>query len=256
MSLQGKRIVITRAAHQARGLAALLRERGATPVLYPCIDIVPPDDTSALDAALRRSDSFAWLVLTSKNTVRILAQRSDALGITPTFRSVAAVGKSTAALFTKYFDEQVTFVPDEQTADGLLRSMPVQPDERLFLPQSELADDALAQGWRVRGVYVTAMTAYRNVIGTGGDEVPALLADQRVDAITFTSSSTVDHFAQRIAPQTASHVPAACIGPSTAQAAREHGYQHIIMPAQYTLDDLVNALDVWFAAQTSEPQKL
>ena len=51
--LSGKHVVNTRALHQAAELDALLRERCAEPISYPCIDIRPPEDCAALDAALR-----------------------------------------------------------------------------------------------------------------------------------------------------------------------------------------------------------
>ncbi|MCX7671089.1 MAG: uroporphyrinogen-III synthase, partial [Anaerolineae bacterium] len=81
--LQGKRIAVTRAAHQAGELDDLLRRRGAEPLPYPCIAIAPPADTGPLDAALRElaAGAFDWLVLTSRNAVDVLADRLAALGL-------------------------------------------------------------------------------------------------------------------------------------------------------------------------------
>ena len=73
--LQGKAIVVTRAPHQADALALLLAEAGAMPMFYPCVDIAPPDDSVPFDAALRAvsAGEFAWLALTSANTVWAMA---------------------------------------------------------------------------------------------------------------------------------------------------------------------------------------
>ncbi|MCA9871777.1 MAG: uroporphyrinogen-III synthase, partial [Anaerolineae bacterium] len=83
--LAGKRIVVTRAAEQAGDLDELLRERGATPLPYPCIAIAVPEDAAPLDEALRglAAGGYDWLVLTSRNAVAILAERLDALDLAP-----------------------------------------------------------------------------------------------------------------------------------------------------------------------------
>jgi len=102
--LKGKRILVTRAAHQAGKLSEGLRALGAEPVEVPVLEIQPPADRAPLDRALRALDSYDWLILTSANTVRALADRSQALGLslTPGPRlQVAAVGEATAAAARK-----------------------------------------------------------------------------------------------------------------------------------------------------------
>src|SRR5262245_22252377 len=99
--LRDKRVVITRALHQAEEMAALLRERGAQPLLYPCIAITPPDDTRLLDTALKAVErgGFDWLVLTSANTVYALDERLKALGLNVGALAnlrIAAIGRVTA----------------------------------------------------------------------------------------------------------------------------------------------------------------
>jgi uroporphyrinogen-III synthase len=71
------KVVVTRAAHQASDLASLLEARGAVPVLYPCIAIVPPEDTRELDEGIRRASKggFDRIVFTSANTVFAVSSR-------------------------------------------------------------------------------------------------------------------------------------------------------------------------------------
>jgi hypothetical protein len=98
-ALSGKRVVVTRAPHQAEELVSLLRDYGARPIFYPCIDIAPPEDTTALDAALRDVAAFDWLILTSANTVRALATHLEALGLPLSMLGhlrAVAVGPATA----------------------------------------------------------------------------------------------------------------------------------------------------------------
>ncbi len=241
MSLQGKRVVVTRAAHQAGELADLLRQRGAVPVLYPCIALVPPQDTTALDYVLRNLAAFDWLILTSANTVDILRLRAARLNIAPRLK-VAAVGAATAAALRDALGIEADFIPAVQTAEHLAEALPLRPGERVFLPQSAIARPHLRQILSERGAHVTAITAYKTTVGTGGEDVPYLLETGQIDALTFTSSSTVTHFVQRAG--TVSEVPAACIGAATAQTAREAGFGCVIAPdADYTLTGLVAVLE-------------
>ena len=59
--LFGKKIVITRAAEQARDFAERLEEAGAEVIPFPTIQIMPPDDWSAADAALKNLGAFDWV---------------------------------------------------------------------------------------------------------------------------------------------------------------------------------------------------
>src|SRR5687768_9095430 len=129
--LAGKRVVITRAAHQSSELADLLQQRGAEPVLYPCIAIAPPEDTAALDRALEavaRGD-FDWLVLTSANTVLRLAEHLEVSTFQrPSFAGlqVAAVGAATAEAAEKLLSVMVNVLPEAFRADALARAIDPQ----------------------------------------------------------------------------------------------------------------------------------
>jgi uroporphyrinogen-III synthase len=81
LPLAGRRILVTRARHQAGKLSEGLSLLGAEPVEVPVIEIQPPSDFAPLDRALRQLDSYDWLILTSANTVRALADRAAALGL-------------------------------------------------------------------------------------------------------------------------------------------------------------------------------
>ncbi len=81
-TLQGKRVLVTRAREQASALEQQLQSVGAIPLAFPTIRIVPPTDHyAALDAALRQLNAFDWAVFTSVNGVKHVWQRLDALGL-------------------------------------------------------------------------------------------------------------------------------------------------------------------------------
>jgi uroporphyrinogen-III synthase len=254
--LAGKRIVITRAAHQAGEIENLLRGRGAEPLLYPCIAIVPPDDTSMLDSALHQAaqGNFDWLVLTSANAVLVLAQRLEALKIsTDNLKSLslAAVGPATAEATRNLLKLETAVIPEEYSAEALVYALRPTPGMRVLLPQADLARPTMAEGLMATGATVTTVIAYHTVRGTGEVDLPALLAKRQVDAITFTSPSTVRNFLERMRaeggnPDKLRDMIVACIGPSTAKAARELGLTVAVLPAEHTLEGLVEALERHF----------
>ncbi len=243
MSLRGKRVVVTRAPHQAGALGAALEQRGAVPVAYPCIDIALPDDMALLGDALDHLNRYDWAVITSPNTTRMLRN----FAVDWSKLKIAAVGATTAEAVRKDFGVTVDFVPTQQLGEVLAAEMPVQPGEQVFLPQSALADDTVAKALRERSATVDALTAYENVIGTGGVDLPAMLDAGEVDALTFTSGSTVENLKVRLG-RVPLDFPAACIGPATGEVALAHRYKTVIIPErEYSLEGMLDALAGYFA---------
>jgi len=252
--LAGIRVVVTRAPHQAAEMADLLRQAGAVPLLYPCLEISPPEDTEPLDAVLLSAASreYDLLVLTSVNTVYILAQRLAALDIALSDLPAAAVGPKTAAAAEAMLGLNVTLVANKHVAESLADELSPTPGERLLLPQSAIARTVLADRLRAAGAQLTVVEAYRTCLGQGGDPVPDLLADKMIEAITFTSSSTVTNFLKRLKKEGGDRrhlndVCLAAIGPVTAATMAEEDLPVDVMPADYTLKGLVNALEKTFA---------
>jgi uroporphyrinogen-III synthase len=77
LPLAGRRVLVTRAAHQAGKLSEGLRALGVEPVEVPVLEIRPPASFEPFDAALRQLDSYDWLILTSANAVRALVERAS-----------------------------------------------------------------------------------------------------------------------------------------------------------------------------------
>lgn len=253
MSLKEKRIIVTRAPHQAAKLVKMLQNKDAVPLIYPCIDIAPPENSSELDSALRNLKAYDWLVLTSSNTVLALCRRIGALQLDINWSQVkiAAVGPSTTSAIESLFGMKPDFVPKRYNGKTLARTLPFHEDMCVFLPQSNIAGMDTAEILQNRGIDVTVVSAYENVVGQGGDNIPTYLEEGRVDAITFTSGSTIDGFVYRIEPLTAYNLPAACIGSSTADIAENYGFKNIIVPKKFTLKNMLEALEQHFTKPRS-----
>lgn len=254
--MKEKRIIVTRALHQTAELDKLLCSHGARPLSYPCIAIAPPENVTPLDAAVQAAacDNFDWLVVTSANAALVLAQRLKKLRMAPANLAniaVAAVGPATAEAIQNLLNLKVTLVPDEYVAGSLAAALRSVLPVRILVLQADIARSTLVQELSTAGATVTAVVAYRTVQGSGGINLPALLATNQVDAITFTSPSTVVNCVRRLAteggnPNHLATVCLACIGRVTAQAVRNLGFPVTVMPAVYTLEGLVAGLEEYF----------
>jgi uroporphyrinogen-III synthase len=253
-SLAGKQVLNTRAVHQAAELDALLSARGALPLAYPCIRIEPPLDCSALDEVLGEAAAggFDWLVLTSANAVHVIAGRLASLevGPLPARLHMAAIGAGTAQAAKRELGRLPELVPDDARAEALLAAFPSQAALRVLVPQGELARPLLARELAERAC-VVALVAYRTLAGSGGVDLPALLATGQVDAVALTSPSTVRNLATRLGRgeeslRALAAVPAVCIGPLTADAAAQLGLP-IIEARRQSLTGLVDALETFFS---------
>ena len=253
--LSGKRIVVTRARHQAPPLEALIREYGGIPIAYPCIEIKLPAEPYDLDSHLRDLHNFDWLALSSSNAVWALAERARAVGAEREFANIkiAALGPATSAELRRQFSRAADFTPTLYSAEGLARQLPLEQGDRVLLPQSDLADEKTARILRARGGAVTALVAYRTIAGTGGLDVPSLIVQGEIDALSFASPSAVRYFRQRCPLEGALRLPALCLGPSTAKAAGDYRFQELIKPSNISLGGMMSALSDYFAARDVAP---
>ena len=242
--LAGRRIVVTRSRAQASQLSARLRDLGAEPLEVPAIRITEPaDGGAALRAAVVAIATYDWLILTSPNGVeRTLELVADVRSLAGT--RIAAIGPGTAAALRAHRIE-ADLVPERFVAEALLGAFPDGPG-RVVLARAAVARDVLPDGLRAKGWDVDVVEAYRTL----GAELPAHVLDRAAgaDAITFTSSSTVERF---VAQAGRDRVPpvVACIGPVTAATAREHGLRVDIEAPVHTIDGLVDALVAFYAAR-------
>jgi uroporphyrinogen III methyltransferase/synthase len=251
--LSGKRVLITRARERAQGAAELLRERGAEPVVVPTIEIHPPSDPAPLASAVAalRDGTYGWVAFTSANAVeRTWAAVAEAGGDATWFARarLAAIGPATArALGDHGLHADIT--AKESVGEGLAADMLAKMGEksRVLFPRAAVAREALRDALRAAGYLVDAVTAYET--RPPPPDTIAGLVDElehgRIDAVLFTSGSTVDNLCDVLgarAPQLLSRVRVACIGPFTADSARRRGLRIDVTAREHTLPALVDAL--------------
>ncbi len=249
--LAGRHIAITRPRRQAADLASRLEALGAQVTALPAIAIEPVDDPSQLDVALGELAIYDWIVFTSANGVLAFERRLQANALDWTARQrarVAAIGPATAAALQA---EGVTadLVPSEYIAEKLVDTLGNVAGQRILLPRADIARETLRDELRLRGADVNEIAAYRTVAQPLAPELlECVLRTERVDAITFTSSSTVRSLIESLRasdydPQQALvGIALACIGPITAASLRECGLEPGLVAQEYTVAGLVAAL--------------
>jgi uroporphyrinogen-III synthase len=228
LPLTGQRVLVTRASHQAGQLSEGLRALGAEAVEVPVIEILPPASLESLDAVLRQFAQYNWLVLTSANAARAIAERAAQLGIEldqPATMKVAAVGQATAAAAVAA-GFQVTFIPESYVAESLLEGMKGQVSgKKILLVRASMARDVIPEALRSEGAELDVADAYRNVLPEATPDLLRRVLEGKIDAATFTSSSSVTHLEEAArrawVPWPLEGVRAISIGPITSQTLRD-----------------------------------
>ena len=242
LPLADRTLVVTRATDQAGTLSGALADRGARVVELPVIAIADPvDGGAALAVAVADVDAFDWVVVTSPNGARRIADRLD--GTIPSDTRFAAIGpRSAVPLIAAGL--AVDLIPVRAVAEGLLGEFPPPPDGggRILLARAEVARDVLPDGLRAAGWDVDVVVAYRNVEPDTDPEV--LAAAREADAVVFTAESTVRRYTDLAGGPTPAL--AICIGPISATAAAEAGYS-VVEADPHSVEGLVDAACAWTA---------
>jgi uroporphyrinogen III methyltransferase/synthase len=257
--LFGKRIVVTRSLEQAGELIDMLEERGAQAIPAAAIRIAPPEDLAALDRACLEASGFDWIVFTSGNAVDSFMDRLLSTTDVRELKGVriCTIGSTTAMRVARY-GIRVDLTPPEFRAEAVvdaLKSTGPLEGVRFLLPRADIARDLLAEELRQAGADVTDVVAYRTIPTAadrdGGPDIYRMLLDRQIDAVTFTSASTVRNFVAMLGRDQAIDLlrttVIASIGPVTAEAAQQLDIHTSVMPARYTIPDLVDALVEHFA---------
>jgi uroporphyrinogen-III synthase len=253
-ALAGRRILVTRAPHQASELADRLRALDAEPILIPTIEIARPQSYASLDAALLQLASFDVVAFTSANAVSSFAERVRHLGIGPAPKRIAAVGPSTAkALET--FSLRADIIPPVYTAESLGETLrPEASGRNVLLVLAEDAPHILHDSLSSAGARVTVVAAYSNRIPAASlGAIRELFGNELhwPEAITFTSASTARNLTALLesARMALPHsIVRASIGPLTTRALAELDLPPQIEAREATIASLVDALAAHFSA--------
>ena len=266
--LFGRRILVTRPKGQAPELADLLEALGAETIAAPMIRILPPDDYGPLDDACTHAGRYDWIVFTSANAVDAFMARLQASPLDVRALHgprLCAVGPATAERLAGH-GLKVDLIPTEYRAEGVSLAIAEQGSvrgARVLLPRADIGREVIARDLRAQGAEVTEVVAYRTVATEpdreGEPDIYRLLLDRRIDVVTFASASAVRTFVNILGAEPAVDLlrttVVAAVGPLTATAAAKLGIHTTIMPADYTIPAMVDAIAEYFQKLKAESRQ-
>jgi uroporphyrinogen III methyltransferase / synthase len=239
--LFGRAVVVTRAREQASELRQRLEGLGAEVIELPAIAIEP------VDFEVPPLERYGWLVFTSANGVHAFYERGlvpaglDARALAGV--RIAAIGPGTAAALAGR-GVRADLLPERFVAESLLEAFPAprSDGERVLLARADRARDVLPAGLSGRGYEVDVLAVYRTV--TAAPDPVAVERARRgdVDALTFTSSSTVTNLCDLLGNVPDPQPVVASIGPVTSKTAEEQGLRVDVEATEHTIDGLVDAV--------------
>ncbi len=243
--LFGNKVVVTRAAHQAPELVAMLGELGAEVLVQPAIEIGQPDDWEAVDRAIERLGEIDWLVFSSSNGVRSFLDRlltkSD-LRLLGSLK-LAAIGPGSAEELARYH-LRADVVPGEYRAEALADALRGEAElgKRFLLLRASRGREVLADELTVHGGQVEQVVVYTSCdVPTVDEEILRLLRADKVDWVTVTSSAIARSLVQ-LWGEDLRRARLASISPITSAALRELGYEVAAEASNYTIPGLVSAI--------------
>ncbi|EKE04024.1 MAG: hypothetical protein ACD_20C00118G0014 [uncultured bacterium] len=246
--LFGRKILVTRARHQASALAEKIEKAGGKAVEFPTIEIQPNDDENQLKQMFDSLNDYQWLIFTSVNGVEIFFDKLKSFD--KDIRDIGqaklcAIGEATKQALEKYY-LKVEFTPQEYVAEALIEGLKerIKPADKVLIPRAEVARELLPEQLKEMGAQVDVVSLYRTVLPDKSvEELKTILAE--VDTICFASSSTVTNFIQILGRDNLhllNNIEIACIGPITLDTAKENGLMSAKMAKEYTIDGLVSLL--------------
>jgi uroporphyrinogen III methyltransferase/synthase len=246
-ALRGRRVLLTRTEEQAVSSFALLAHWGAVPLIWSAISVKAIDNRPGVLRAIASAGTYDWVLLTSANAARffldVLAREGSDLSAFQAAR-LGVVGPRTASALAR-LGKQVDLVAEsfvaESLADSVLARIPT--GARVLLPRAAVAREVIPETLRAAGCVVDVLPVYETGPGDSPEALAALLAGG-VDAVLFSSSSTVTYFAEALERVSGSVRGAvlAAIGPVTAETMRLRGLHPSVVAEVHTMEALVEAL--------------
>lgn len=249
MTLQGKKILVTRAKAQASALSLKIEKYGGIPIVIPLITCEAIDDKTAIESVIKSIHTYQWIVFTSKNGIDyFMAELQRMKAILPPTCNIAVVGKKTKEVLETYgYSSNV--IPDEFVAESLAEKLKatVKSNDRILIPKGNLARNVIADTLRSNSIHVTELDVYNTIIEkSSNNKLYLAIKNNELDVVTFTSSSTVNNFVRLLEGTDwrnyLKNIMFASIGPITSQTMKENNIPIHIEAKEYTIQGMLNAI--------------
>lgn len=249
--LDGKRILLTRAAHQLEPVSQAVCDHGGIPVRFPCLAV--QYQPKEINKAVSQLDNYTDVVFTSVNGVQSVAATVDALQHILRLKRVAAVGIKTAEALRRVGVE-ADIIPSIPSQDGLIQAylehgMP----GRLMFFRAREGRDTLVRALKGHGIDVLLVPAYQTVCPQ--DDASAIIEALKhadIDAVLLGSSKAARYYIQRIGDIGLAGRPVVvAISAQVAEAAHDAGLDVQIVAKTISFDAMLDDLAVFYKMRST-----
>jgi uroporphyrinogen III methyltransferase/synthase len=253
--LSGKRILVPPARPEANPLLHILSRRGAQPLEFPAVKVLPPEDYSPIDKAIRELKDFDGVIFSGSNCVINFLERLEMLQVGKAALSelkIVAIGHGAVSALKKEAIK-VHYVPKLHTAEGVTAGLGEVSDWACLLVRVEGASANLPQRLRSLGARVTEVVGYRMLVEATVDMAENAFGG-KLDALALANPTAVRFFfkgAEKVGlnlGDSLKGVTIAAVGPATAEAAKRRGLTPDIISKGH-IADLAESLTEFFGKQ-------
>ncbi|WP_079509931.1 uroporphyrinogen-III synthase [Mesobacillus jeotgali] len=245
-SLQNRTVLIPRGKAHSKPFSELVARNGGIPVEIPLIAFHPVAASEKLLRILNELHTYNWVIFTSNVTVETFF--SFFRNSKPSFRKVAVIGDKTRASLEER-GVKADFMPEEYVAEGFIDEFlpQVKAGEKILIPKGNLARDYISSSLKKKGAIVEEVIIYETYLPQDSrDKLVQMLSDERLDILTFTSPSTIDHFMGIVEEYNLrcklEQCIVACIGPVSKRKAEQWGLNVHAMPEKYTVEEMLKSV--------------
>jgi uroporphyrinogen-III synthase len=211
-------------------------------------------DTKENHHILKRLHDYSWVFLTSSNGVKFffeLMKRRD-VPVPETLR-FALIGKKTEQML-RSFGYEADFMPTAFEAKTMGEEFfrDKYGEGAILYVRGNRSRDVLPQIFEEKQVFFQSITVYDTLlVKEGQSNLLDMLKHEELDALTFTSPSTIQAYQALVkgAEANGKSLPCFCIGPTTAEKAERSGFKKVMTPEQYTIDHMVERMIQYFCEE-------
>jgi uroporphyrinogen-III synthase len=246
------RVLVTRPSHQAEHLASLIETQGGRAVCIPTIEILPPNDPTALATCVDRLREFDMAIFVSANAVQKGMELITAChGSFPGNVVVACVGLGSARELHRFSIPAI--VPTTRfDSEGLLALAELQQvkNKAIAIFRGEGGRELLGRTLRERGAHIEYAECYRRA--KPGQATTALLQSwesAKIDIVTTTSVDGLRNLVEMVGKQqlkALNNTPIVVISQRMADVCHELGFEADILVATRASDEaIVQTIKTW-----------
>jgi uroporphyrinogen-III synthase/AcrR family transcriptional regulator len=251
LPLLNKTIVITRTVEQSKESSDVFLKLGANVIIFPTLDILPPGTWEEFDKIILNNEKIDFLIFTSSHAVRMFIKRCNELNIKPDWNEtkVVAVGNKTADA-CRNNDISVDIIPAKFSGEGVITELSKfnLHGKIIFIPRSEIGREELPEGLKKLGAQIKTAPVY-NVSTPTRERISEYIyrfKNSKPNLFIFTSPSTFENFMKILKIENPAAYfngyDLAAIGPTTKTAIEQKGVNVSVMPEEYTINSLADAI--------------